>query len=114
MPSNKPERLEKKVAEIAEYATRLETLVTEANDIGWLQNMVRLYLTEKKFEDAERVLANFEKAAAGNPEAAQFVVSVNGFIRAERAKDEAPAAEGTPDGGDKAGGGNEAGGGGQN
>lgn len=91
VPSNKPERLERKVAEVETYTSKLERLVTEAKDVGWLQNMVRLYLTDRKFEDAERVLAKFEEAAAGNPQAAQFVVSVDEFIRAERAKDEAPA-----------------------
>lgn len=83
---------------IAPLAARMERIAVAGGSVEMLQFTVRVYLTISDLDSAERVLSAFESAAAGTPDAAQFIVGVQEFIAngrkdAETEKKDAPEGE---------------------
>ncbi|QDV09066.1 Tetratricopeptide repeat protein [Planctomycetes bacterium Poly30] len=77
------------------YVERL--LAVTPGDAGAAQFAVRVYLTVKDLDRAESALSVFEKAAAGVPQAAEFITAVQAAIAAERAAPTDPDGETTDD-----------------
>ncbi|MFT7167961.1 MAG: tetratricopeptide (TPR) repeat protein [Paracoccaceae bacterium] len=66
------------------YVERL--IAATPGDPGAAQFAVQVYLTVKDYDRAQTALSNFEVAAAGIPEAAEFITAVQGAIAAGRAE----------------------------
>jgi len=96
LQNNRPEA-------IAPYVARLEPIAIELGNASLLQYVIQGYLTNDEFDAAEGVLPEFEKATAGNPQAASFLVSVRQFIANKRQETQTPAG-GDPDGAGDGGG----------
>lgn len=69
---------------IPPLAQRLERMAQANGSVEMLQFTVRVYLTILDYDGAERALSAFESAAAGIPDAAQFIVAVQENIANSR------------------------------
>merc|ERR1712185_579765 len=90
--------------EVKPLAERLGSTAAERGDLAALQFTIQAFLTVGDLDAAEKALAAFENAGAGNPSVAQFAVAVRQHIQTQRANAE-PAGPPTPPAGGGAGGG---------